>query len=296
VVIAIIGILAAVLLPVLQAAKIRGMTAYCINNQKQLGLAWVMYANDNQDHCAGNDWPDEETWAKPACQYENWISGWAASDGDGGNGSSQGVGGPDDTNYDLMVNPKYATMGDYTKNPKVFLCPACIVLNGVNGAQNSPQPPFYPAIRTVSMNCFVGYNCVPAGVNPISGAGNGNFVPDYTTGDAATYWVYNQISQMKGTTAPVNLFIFMEERAESIDDGSFETEPAMAKFPNLPTDYHAGSATVAFGDGHVEAHKWHDSSLLTPQQQMPTRLAGAVSTGRGDPDWNWLCLHATMQR
>jgi type II secretory pathway pseudopilin PulG len=49
VVIAIIAILAALLLPALARAKLKATGAGCISNQKQLVLAWVMYANDNQD-------------------------------------------------------------------------------------------------------------------------------------------------------------------------------------------------------------------------------------------------------
>src|SRR6266849_2007324 len=49
VVIAIIAILAAMLLPALSRAKLKATGAYCINNQKQLSLAWLMYAGDNNE-------------------------------------------------------------------------------------------------------------------------------------------------------------------------------------------------------------------------------------------------------
>ena len=61
VVIAIIAILASILLPVLATAKQQAMKTQCMNNEKQLGLANAMYANDFKDFMAFCNWDGGNT-------------------------------------------------------------------------------------------------------------------------------------------------------------------------------------------------------------------------------------------
>jgi len=58
VVIAIIAILAALLLPALSRARAKATSSACVSNQKQLALAWLMYADENNDRMVGfNTYP-----------------------------------------------------------------------------------------------------------------------------------------------------------------------------------------------------------------------------------------------
>jgi len=78
VVIAIIAILAAMLLPALSRAKGKGLQAQCYSNERQIGLAFMMYTQDNQE-----SYPYHNGWAafggqRPAVPY---ISSYASSYG-----------------------------------------------------------------------------------------------------------------------------------------------------------------------------------------------------------------------
>src|SRR5262245_26838942 len=72
VVIAIIAILAAMLLPALSKAKVKAQGIYCMSNQKQLTLAWLMYAHDNNDRV-----PPNESGSR---SRGGWVDGWLSFD------------------------------------------------------------------------------------------------------------------------------------------------------------------------------------------------------------------------
>ncbi|MHC4595210.1 MAG: type II secretion system protein [Planctomycetota bacterium] len=55
VVIAIIAVLMAILMPALNRVREQGKRAACLNNLHQLTLAWIMYADDNDDNLVNGD-------------------------------------------------------------------------------------------------------------------------------------------------------------------------------------------------------------------------------------------------
>jgi prepilin-type N-terminal cleavage/methylation domain-containing protein len=105
VVIAIIAILAAILFPVFAQAKDSAKQTQCVSNTKQLGLAGIMYANDNDDVLPRHDNNGSCTYGESPCDSPNW-----------GDFRNPANGGPRDVMYFGVIQP-------YVKNDQIGVCP-----------------------------------------------------------------------------------------------------------------------------------------------------------------------------
>jgi prepilin-type N-terminal cleavage/methylation domain-containing protein/prepilin-type processing-associated H-X9-DG protein len=233
VVIAIIAILAAILLPVLGAARARGQTAQCINNMKQLGLCWVMYANDNKDQLVPN-WLLASNYMEAP---ESWVTG-------------------DVQIQDQSTNVAYIQSGhlyDYNKSPAIYRCPS---LSGMGLA-----PAGVPAgslVRSVSMNGRMG------GAAPGEASVLGP-LEDTTWVFGPGYPPIITISEIQAP-APAEALVFMDESVNSVDDGVFalQLDPSDTEWQNSPTARHSHGAILSFADGHVARWGWNGITTEQP--------------------------------
>jgi len=259
-VIAIIGVLAALLLPALGRAKQSAGKSTCQNNVRQLQLAWAMYASDHSEklprNAAGLD-------AGKTLQNPGWVAGTMWLDGDAGQDLTES------TNTELLVGEKYVafgSLGGYVKNAAVYHCPADRSTVNFLGTVRS-------RVRSVSMNGYMGGSEQEAG--------------------------FREFIKLPEIIAPgpSDAWVFMDERADSINDGLFAVDAAAQyAIVDYPASYHGGGGCLTFADGHVGYHKWVEPTTnppLVPGQRLPT---GSKPTSANDCDLQWLIAHTTSPK
>jgi prepilin-type N-terminal cleavage/methylation domain-containing protein/prepilin-type processing-associated H-X9-DG protein len=131
VVIAIMGLLTGLLLPALARAKNSGQVTSCLNNLRQLQLAWTMYADDHDGRLVRNDY----VIGKPHPSRSSWVQGRL----------DYSPANPVNTNSAIFLDESLSSFAAYIKTPKVYRCPSdrsAVIING--------QP--HSRVRSYGMN------------------------------------------------------------------------------------------------------------------------------------------------
>jgi len=287
VVIAIIAVLAGILLPVLAQAQKRGQAVQCLNNEHQLSLAWLMYANDNQDNLVPNRGlkgatgvnysgdPRIEPQLQPGGANADWCPGNMQTAADTTPGTKY-LGGSVQSWW-IMTGLIYP----YINNILPYHCPADLttVPRGATAFDS-------PAMRTYSMNDWV---------QPMDSPGYAS--TPWNEGPATGFYIYTKLPNMTHP-GPSKTFVFVEECPYSIDDGFFAVDPSTTDanatlWVNSPAVLHGRSSQFAYADGHAEPRRWTDGSMITERPSTPSGNTDGWPEQPGCGDLAWLKSVAT---
>jgi prepilin-type N-terminal cleavage/methylation domain-containing protein/prepilin-type processing-associated H-X9-DG protein len=259
VVIAIIAILAAMLLPALSKARARAEGISCLNNTRQLALAWQLYADDHEGFLPYNLGMNGSS-SRTNINWVNNVMTWNVSDSDNTN----------------LATITAASLGPYVSgNTRVYHCPSDRTLSASQRAAGWDR-----RIRSYSMNAMVG----DAGAISTGGVNTNN--PNYKQ-----FFKITQIPQ------PSEIFVFLDEQADSINDGYFlnkDSPPgygaAADVWRKLPASYHNRSTTFSFADGHSSLHHWLDATTIrAPDPNVQYFPFPAASN-----DFDWVMEHTSI--
>lgn len=284
VVISILGVLVALLLPVLARSKERAQGVYCLNNGREMMTGLFLYIGDNHDFFPPN--PDD---GNTNAGY-NWCSGEA------------GIGQPQEFDPDVLKDPRTSLLINYLGgNAALFHCPGDHRAGIYQGTSPSLIGKTISAVRTFSMSQAVGTidpgfdKTGPGGQPTITHSGppilpvNGPWLNNADDHRRNSPWcTYGKLSEVL-KPGPAMLWVLIDEDARGLNDAAFafEMEGADAGGPawiDTPGTYHNGGCGFAFADGHSESHRWMAPSKTFGFGSRPIDPNNTADL----QDWTWM--------
>jgi len=259
VVIALIAILAALLLPALSRARARAQGYQCLNNTRQLVLAWCLYSDDHNGRLAYNLGGDAARKTVAKKTDLNWVNSFLTWELDA-----------DNTNTATLTE---TAMGRYANRvAQIYHCPSDQVLSAKQRAAG-----WSGRVRSYSMNAMVG----DAGELTQTGVNQNN-----------PYYI--QFFRLTDIPQPSEIFVFLDEHPDSINDGYFLNQFYAKEWVDLPASYHNGAASFAFADGHAQLQRWRNESTKQPARpdgaDLPLSMGNEQTT-----DFRWVVQHMSVK-
>ena len=258
----IVGVLASLILPAVSSAKSKGYAVVCLNNLRQLVVAWNVYAEDRDSYLPYNYGVSDTYTTITNGLLLNWANNvmtWKLDE--------------DNTNELYLAK---GGLGPYLSGVvSPFRCPSDRVLSAEQRAAGWQQ-----RTRSYSMNAMVGY----AG-GYIKGGTNINNPK------------FKQFTKLGDIPDPSAIFVFIEEHPHSINDGYFLNKPNSLPphWYDLPAAYHNGGANLSFADGHIEYRKWISKGTIYPHVENGVTLPVLVPLDN-TRDYDWLMERTGVPR
>ena len=164
----------------------------------------------------------------------------------------------DNTNLVYLTDSK---LGPYANgSAKVYKCPA-----------DREPAPNGPRTRSMSMNGMVG--------DP--GELTNRFNP-----------LYVQFFKNPDIQSPSGTFVFLDEQADTLNDGFFINHLDDYAWGNVPGSYHNRGVNLSFADGHLESHRW-----VVPETVRPVLRTRIDKFPAAPPtDFEWLKARTSVKK
>ena len=262
VVVAIIAILASLLLPAIAKAKLKATEATCLSNEKQLCLAFIIYAGDNNDymppslathpgHDADGYWgpPNPDPSVNNGVFQAQWPGGFSQAD------ALAAVQGALRTNNLLFK---------YAPNVGVYHCPGDVRFN-------------LPLAGGWAYDSY-------SKTDNCNGEGKGGITD------------FKKIPEVK---RPSECFNFLEDAdVRGYNVGTFEVDwknKTTITFVDPVALYHGNVNTEGFVEGHAEHRQWRDANILAVGKQTASGQGsgfnGANQPSSTSADYAYVAQH-----
>jgi len=224
-------------------SRIKGQTATCLNNLRQLTGGWYGFAEDNQGSLPGN-LDGGSNWNRT---NETWCGGWLNT-----------YFTPDNTNW---VGMMMSQLGRYAQTPAIYRCPADTSLS--HGRSGLPR------VRSVSMNGYLGKRSGPYT------SGYRQFTLMAEVFDPAPSQAFVFIDEREDS---INDAWFIVDMA-----GWNPADPSAYRIiVDYPADWHNRAGNLSFVDGHVETWRWQDRRTMPQHSFGQAMPLGVPSPGNLD--------------